>query len=248
MKVRMRFKKTGSMKFIGHLDLMRYFQKVFRKAGLPVAYSQGFNPHQIMSFAAPLGVGLTSEGEYVDVEVTESWTSQQALSRINACLNDEIQILWYGILPDKTKPAMSVVAAADYMILLRDRELLDPEEESYSINDFQNDFRRFYEQDCIEIEKKTKKSVKMVDIRSMIMDYRAGEAEETVEGMPAVLQLRLSTGSNNNLKPSLVLQAFCEFTGRALNLDAFLVHRLDTFYFDEEKGLLSLSAQGRCIS
>ena len=66
------------MKFIGHLDLMRYFQKVFRKAGLPVAYSQGFNPHQIMSFAAPLGVGLTSEGEYVDVEVTESWTSQQA--------------------------------------------------------------------------------------------------------------------------------------------------------------------------
>lgn len=64
----MRFTKTGSLKFIGHLDCMRFFQKAIRRAGLDVAYSGGFSPHQIMSFASPLSVGTTSDGEYLDVE------------------------------------------------------------------------------------------------------------------------------------------------------------------------------------
>lgn len=56
------------MKFIGHLDTMRYFQKAMRRADIDIAYSTGFSPHQIMSFAAPLGVGITSDGEYLDIE------------------------------------------------------------------------------------------------------------------------------------------------------------------------------------
>ena len=68
MKTRMRFVKCGSMKFIGHLDCMRFFQKAIRRAKLDVAYSKGYSPHQLMSFASPLGVGLTSDGEYIDVE------------------------------------------------------------------------------------------------------------------------------------------------------------------------------------
>ena len=61
MKVRIKFAKKGTMKFIGHLDIMRYFQKAIRRAGIDIAYSEGFSPHQIMSFAAPLGVGLESK-------------------------------------------------------------------------------------------------------------------------------------------------------------------------------------------
>ena len=59
MKTRMRFVKCGSMKFIGHLDCMRFFQKAIRRAKLDVAYSKGYSPHQLMSFASPLGVGVT---------------------------------------------------------------------------------------------------------------------------------------------------------------------------------------------
>lgn len=62
LKVRIKFRKQGNMKFIGHLDIMRYFQKVMRRADVDIRYSEGFSPHQIMSFAAPLGVGLTSNG------------------------------------------------------------------------------------------------------------------------------------------------------------------------------------------
>ena len=63
MKVRMKFAKTGPLMYVGHLDLLRYFQKVFRRAGVDIAYSQGYSPHQILSFAAPRGIGVTSEGE-----------------------------------------------------------------------------------------------------------------------------------------------------------------------------------------
>ena len=64
MKVRIKFTKEGPMKFVGHLDTMRYFQKAIRRAELPIAFSGGYSPHMIMSFAAPLGVGVTSTGEY----------------------------------------------------------------------------------------------------------------------------------------------------------------------------------------
>ena len=69
MKIRIRFMKRGTMQYVGHLDLMRLFQKVFRRSGFDVAYSNGFNPHQQMSFASPLGLGLTSIGEYLDVSL-----------------------------------------------------------------------------------------------------------------------------------------------------------------------------------
>ena len=68
MKLRIKFSKHGTMKFIGHLDIMRYFQKAIRRAEIDVVYTEGFSPHQKMSFAAPLGLGLYSNGEYFDVE------------------------------------------------------------------------------------------------------------------------------------------------------------------------------------
>ena len=69
MKVRVKFAKYGALRFIGHLDVMRHFQKVIRRAGIDIAYSTGFSPHQIMSFASPLGLGMYSRGEYMDIEV-----------------------------------------------------------------------------------------------------------------------------------------------------------------------------------
>ncbi len=68
MTYRIKFAKYGVVRYIGHLDVMRYFQKAIRRSGLPVVYSQGFSPHQLMSFALPLGVGVTSDGEYMEVE------------------------------------------------------------------------------------------------------------------------------------------------------------------------------------
>ena len=90
MKVRIKFAKTGHMKFVGHLDTMRYFQKAVRRAGLPIAFSGGYSPHMIMSFAAPLGVGTTSLGEYFDMELTETVPTKEIENRTQ---------LWWMVFP-----------------------------------------------------------------------------------------------------------------------------------------------------
>ena len=75
MKARIKFRKYGALRFIGHLDVMRFFQKVMRRADIPIAFTTGYSPHMIMSFANPLGIGLTSDGEYFDIELREAVNS-----------------------------------------------------------------------------------------------------------------------------------------------------------------------------
>ena len=93
MFVRIKFSKTGAIRYIGHLDVMRYFQKCIRRAELDVAYTGGFSPHQIMTFASPLGVGLESYGEYMDVKFVTDIPCEEIQSRLNAVSVPEIRIL-----------------------------------------------------------------------------------------------------------------------------------------------------------
>ena len=108
MKTRMRFVKCGSMKFIGHLDCMRFFQKAIRRAKLDVAYSKGYSPHQLMSFASPLGVGVTSDGEYIDVEFYSlpDLSLPDLVTYLNQFMTDEIFVTDIEIMPDGFKNSM----------------------------------------------------------------------------------------------------------------------------------------------
>lgn len=170
MKARIKFQKYGSMKFIGHLDVMRYFQKLFRRAGIDNEYTKGFSPHQIMSFAAPLGVGLTSDGEYVDVSLLLSDTPEVMINRMNEVITEGFRIIDFHPLLDqiehqKVVTAMSLVASADYLVSLKDGyslgNITTPE-------DFILYFEKFLSQTEIVIDKKTKTSEKAVDIKPMI--------------------------------------------------------------------------------
>ena len=118
MKIRIKFSKQGATKYIGHLDLMRYFQKAMRRADIAIRYSEGFSPHQIMSFAAPLGLGLTGSGEYLDIEVTAASSSAEMEERLNAVMAEDIKILSCKRLLDDAANAMSLVAACDYTVRL----------------------------------------------------------------------------------------------------------------------------------
>ena len=108
------------MKFIGHLDIMRFFQKVMRRADIPIAFTGGFSPHMIMSFANPLGVGVTSDGEYFDIELTEEIDMMAAVERMNQVVVEGIDIVnMVPISDDKKQTGMSIVAAADYLSSLK---------------------------------------------------------------------------------------------------------------------------------
>ena len=93
MKVRIKFSKEGPIKFVGHLDTMRYFQKAIRRANLPVAFSGGYSPHMIMSFAAPLGVGTESLGEYFDLELTETVPTDEITRRLEATMVEGVRVI-----------------------------------------------------------------------------------------------------------------------------------------------------------
>ena len=119
MKYRIKFSKYSSIIFIGHLDMMRYFQKAIRRAEIPIAYSTGFSPHQIMSFAAPLGVGLYSNGEYLDIELEKDMSTKEMKERLNATMADGVDILSVKLLPEDAGNAMASVAAAGYTVRIR---------------------------------------------------------------------------------------------------------------------------------
>lgn len=241
MKARIKFTKTGSMKFIGHLDIMRYFQKAFRRADIDIAYSQGFNRHQLMSFAQPLGVGLTSDGEYLDVELNSSDSEEEMMERLNAQMNDEIRVVKFHVLSDKGRNAMSIVSAADYEISLKD---------GYTpVENFEGKFREFVTQDKIEIEKKTKKSSSIVNIKPFIYqfafdketfgkmvgkDYTDSVAQEYEAGQKVYLQL--VAGSVTNIKPDLVMEAFYQFLGQDLYGFSYQYHRFDLYADGEKEG------------
>ena len=165
MKTRMRFVKCGSMKFIGHLDCMRFFQKAIRRAKLDVAYSKGYSPHQLMSFASPLGVGVTSDGEYIDVEFYSlpDLSLPELVTYLNQFMTDEIFVTDIEIMPDGFKNSMSLLIAADYMVVEKEAGVF-PE-------NWQEKWLSFMEQQEIVIEKKTKKAVKEVDIKPHILAW-----------------------------------------------------------------------------
>ncbi len=159
LKIRIKFRKYGVMKFVGHLDMMRFFQKAIRRSGIDICYSEGFSPHQMMSFAAPLGVGITSDGEYVDLEVHTTMSSAQAIRALNAVMPEGMEITGYVRLPDNAKTAMSVVSAADYEAWLKQdyempKELCEYEALQKKLDAF------FTEPKEVLVTKKTKKKLK----------------------------------------------------------------------------------------
>ena len=190
-----------------------------RRANVDIAYSQGFSPHQKMSFASPLSVGVTSRGEYFDIEVNSSESSEEMIRRINMANAPGVEVLSYKLLPDDAKNAMSIIAAADYLV----------HTDLFTENMIEN----FISQDNINVIKKTKKSEKEVDIKPFIYDiHLCGNG----------IFMKIAQGSSANLKPQLVISALAEYSNIILP-EYILYERLDMYYLHEER-LISLENIG----
>ncbi len=214
MKLRIKFSKQGPVKFVGHLDIMRYFQKAIRRADIDIKYSEGYNPHQIMSFASPLGVGLTSNGEYMDIEVNPTEDSKTIISRLNNAMAEGIQVMECHILDDRSKNAMSLVAAADYTVTFRE------EKQPENLEAFLNGLSEFMGQDHILITKKTKRGEREVDLKAFI--YELSVSGETIF-------MKVSAGSADNLKPELVMEAYYQWLGQTCPEFAFQIQREEVY-------------------
>jgi len=223
MKVRIKFSKEGPVKFIGHLDIMRYFQKAIRRADIDIAYSMGFNPHQIMSFASPLSVGHESSGEYFDIELNSMTDTEDIKNRLNEVMTDGIKIIKVATLDDGEGNAMASVAAADYLVRFSDKVTLP--------DDFKEKLTDYYEQEHIYVTKKTKKSEKEIDLKEGI--YKLQVREDGVF-------MQLDAGSGSNLKPGFVLEHFFETIGVELPEFPFRIRRLETYRRTKKGKLMPL--------
>lgn len=212
MKLRVKFRKYGPVRFIGHLDVMRFFQKAIRRAGLDIAYTGGFSPHQIMTFAAPLGVGLESNGEYMDIEVHSLKSSQDAVDRLNGASVYGIEILSARVLPEDAGNAMASVAAASYTVRFR-------EGRAPGI-DIAQTLPDFLSKEKISFIKETKKGIRELDLRPGIYELKWDGA---------AFSMMVDASSAGNIKPGQVIEALLAETGEKLQENALLITREDVY-------------------
>lgn len=210
-KRRVRFCKLDMAKYISHLDLLRCFTRSIMRSGLPVEYSQGFNPHQKMTFALPLPVGVTSVCECVDISFEDGKTTDpEIMEKLNLNLPPDIRVISVGDLNHKAAD----IVCAEYEVILHSADEIDPKwAESF-----------FAETEVI-VMKKTKKKI---DKPINLMEYvRAWEVKES-GGDTLKLRLVLDAGGERNLKPDMLTAAFCE-RNPSVSADDTELHRKQIF-------------------
>lgn len=196
MKVRIKLTKAGSIRFVGHLDFMRFFQKALRRSGIACAFSGGYSPHLLISFASPLGVGLESVGEYVDVELAyrdpfpmerddleklkamgleneklpDVPPSECLLAQLNRVFPEGVSALEMRRVEENRGKAMAMVRGADYLVFRKDGFLAE-------ITDAKK-LSAFLGQEAIVIHKVSKKTEGDADIRPLLYTLKTCTLEE----------------------------------------------------------------------
>ena len=250
-RVRIRFSKHGAMKYLGHLDLLRFFQKAIKRAEIPVAMSHGFSPHQLLSFAMPLSVGLTSEGEYFDMELDEAKepdiTSADIMKRLSDTMVEGIEIISAATLSKDEKNVMASVSEASYIVYYKRHPRWEDKASPLKL------VSHFDGLSSLMWEKETKKGKRTLDLKKEVSLFEAGVFCEsffeehpyfdntgeflTGEGDPYFI-ITLSAGSNNNIRPEAFFQELLySLTNERFTIVTegngtgdLAIHRVDLFF------------------
>jgi radical SAM-linked protein len=210
---------------------MRTFERAMRRSRIPVAYSQGFNPHPQMIFGLPLSVGVTSEAEYADFEFAGDMLPGEFIDRLNRELPSGLRVIDAKKKNTRSNIMASISAAAyDITVFLCKNQ---------GITDVREKIGLLAAETEIKVQKEGKKGLREIDIRPMIRrlepkDYMMSQ-NNGMEDIEAVgLSALLSAGSTNNLKPELLVNALGSVAG--LEVDYAKIHR--TGLYIEENGKL----------
>ena len=193
---RLTYAKTGRARYISHLDMMRSMQRAFKRARIPIWYTQGFNPHAYLNFPLALPLGTDSEIEVLDVALLEELEFDEIVSRINEKMPEGLWI----VKADKPMKKHTEIALARYDIAF---DCVD-----VSADEVMQKFELFLQNEKIEVEKRSKKrGINLVDIKPHI-DLKSIEADDMVK-----LDIILPAGGEFNLNTSVVMEAFCKYEG-----------------------------------
>lgn len=208
-KYRIKYERSDDAKFISHLDLMRTMNRALRRAEAPLQYTQGFNPHSIMTVALPLSVGITSECEYLDITFTDDVDCVAFMDKLNATMPNGLRALEIRKADDMR--AFKYIDNAVYTATFE--------------SETAPDCKAFMSMGEAVMTKRTKSGEKeeniMPDIRSLKCENNGDEY---------TLIMRINVGSARNLKPELVLAAFDKFQN--VKAENVRIHRKAVYFND----------------
>lgn len=194
--VRIKFRKVGNLQYISHLDLQRTVSRVLVRAGIPMWYTQGFNPHAKIVFGLPLSVGAESECEYLDLRIDRDMSCDEIMARLNAVLTDELCVLDAYIAP---KSVFADIVWAEYDIRIRTdglTEALAAEMQTYLTNS------------PLMVDKKSKSGIRQVDITTLTRSLSA-----TLEDGELRITAVLCVSGADYLNPEYLIRALREKFG-----------------------------------
>lgn len=214
-KLRVIYSKSKEAIYLSHLDVSKVFQEALLRANIPVEYSKGFNPRPEIVFAHPLSVGIESTGEIVEIILTEKLDIPYFIKEINRVMPSGITVLAAEYVDMTEKNIMSRVYAATYLITFLYNEEKFVDKSKREIDDIKKDYeikmKRFLNQREILVLKKSKNRMERIDIKTQIFNY-----EFLLDGS---LEITLSTGSKNNLKPDFVMSGYNEYIDEYLEYE-----------------------------
>ncbi len=216
-RIRMEFSKRDRVRFLSHLDMVKAFERAIRRAGIPIAFSEGFNPHPKMNFASALAVGVTSDREYIDIELRETMAAGEVMSLISAALPAGIQISGAMAVPDNSPALMAMVNRAEYRVTVPVNGPLDTESLTEGIS-------RFMDSSEVMIMKRTKKGPRPRNIRPGIKKLTG-----TVIGDRIDFSILTVAGSEGNVRPEEVVRTFADYLGNEFDADLPQINRVGLY-------------------
>ena len=195
--VRIWFKKDFECRYISHLDLNRTMLRALHKSKLPIWHTEGFNPHPFTTFPLPLSLGFRGVNECMDVKLEDdNFLLSDIPDRLNACLPRGIRVF------DATEAVMKAgkVAYASFTLLIGNPTI--------ATGKIATQLRELLDSEKIEIEKKSKKGMKIIDIKQGVKQFEMKEHFDAVQ-----LDIILTAGSSDNVNPNLLITALERRTG-----------------------------------
>lgn len=214
-KLRARFSRGEEVKYISHLDTMRTFERTVRRADIPIAYSQGFNPRPQMSFGLPLSVGVTSYSEYVDFEMETELPAEDLVKRLNDNLPKGFEVQ-YAEYVNTNESLMASIGVASYEVTIYNKN-------KFTCDRIKGCIDAIKAKESLLVEKEAKGKIKNIDIKPYIYELKIIDINEE----QLILGMTLSAGSEFNVKPELVIKALNEVCGILLKINK--IHRTELF-------------------
>ena len=213
------FSKTGTICYTSHLDIMRLFNRVIKRAGIKLAYSHGFNPHPKMVFAQPLSLGYTGLNEYIEIETTEDHKPGYIAEKLSELMPPGLDIKGCERMAEGRKTLAAMTVAAEYMIEIPLAEPVDMSDGEIA--------ELYMSQDrIITLKKQKKKKVPVeIDIKPMIRQLQVSQQDGLI-----VIDTVLDSGSISNLSPELLIKTFTERLGIDTDRSEMDVTRKQIFF------------------